>query len=216
MGHGKYALISVTDSGAGMDEKTREKIFEPFFTTKDVGRGTGLGLSMVYGIIKQHDGFIDVYSKPGIGTKFKIYLPLSEAEVKGEEKAGSLSVQGGTETVLVVEDDEAVRRLSRDILQNYGYRVIEAEDGEEAIEKFKENKEKINILLLDVILPKRNGKKVYDEIRKIKPDIKALFLSGYAENLLQNKGILEEGLNFMPKPVSVNYLLRNVREVLDK
>jgi CheY-like chemotaxis protein len=214
--HGKYALISVTDSGAGMDEKTREKIFEPFFTTKDVGRGTGLGLSMVYGIIKQHDGFIDVYSKPGIGTKFKIYLPLSEAEVKGEEKAGSLSVQGGTETVLVVEDDEAVRRLSRDILQNYGYRVIEAEDGEEAIEKFKENKEKINILLLDVILPKRNGKKVYDEIRKIKPDIKALFLSGYAENLLQNKGILEEGLNFMPKPVSANYLLRNVREVLDK
>jgi PAS domain S-box-containing protein len=213
---GKYALISVTDSGIGMDEKTREKIFEPFFTTKEVGKGTGLGLSMVYGIIKQLDGFINVYSELKKGTKFKIYLPLIKAKGKETGLSELSPVEGGTETVLVVEDDEAVRRLSRDVLQSYGYRVIEAENGEEAIEKFKENKEKINILLLDVILPKRNGKEVYDEIRKIKPDIKALFLSGYAENLLQNKGILEEGLNFMPKPVSVNYLLRNVREVLDK
>jgi PAS domain S-box-containing protein len=213
---GKYAHISVTDSGEGMDEETMQRIFEPFYTTKEVGKGTGLGLSMVYGIIKQHDGIIDVYSELKKGTKIKIYLPVVKAEVKETEKTELSSVEGGTETVLVAEDDEAVRRLSREILEKYGYTVIEAGNGEEAIEKFKENKEKINILLLDVIMPKKNGKKVYEEIKRIKPDIKAFFLSGYSEDLILKKGILEKGINFIFKPVKINDLLRNVREVLDK
>jgi signal transduction histidine kinase len=213
---GKYALISVTDTGEGMDKETRQRIFEPFFTTKEVGKGTGLGLSTVYGIIKQHDGFIDVYSEPGKGTKFMIYLPEIKAEVKEAEITEPSSIQGGTETVLVAEDDESVRGLITDILQRYGYRVIEARDGEEAIKKYMEKEEDIDLLLLDVIMPKRKGKEVYNEIRKIKPDVKALFLSGYSEGFLQKEGVLEKGLNLIYKPVSVNSLLENVRNVLDK
>jgi PAS domain S-box-containing protein len=212
---GKYALISVTDSGAGMDEATVGKVFEPFFTTKEVGKGTGLGLAMVYGIIKQHGGYIDVYSEEGKGTKFKIYLPLIKAEVKEEEISGLSDVQGGTETVLVAEDDKAVRELTGDVLKQFGYTVIVTEDGEDAVNKFRENKDKINLLLLDVIMPKKNGKKVYEEIKEINPDIKVLFLSGYQADILQKKGILEEGINFVQKPIKRNNLLRKVREVLD-
>lgn len=214
---GRYALLTVTDSGIGMDEKTRERIFEPFFTTKELGRGTGLGLAMVYGIIKQHDGFINVYSEPGKGTTFKIYLPLIKSEV--EEKVSAMPAaypEGGTEIVLVAEDDRAVRKLTKDILERFGYKVIAAEDGEEAIKKFKENKKEIQLLLLDVIMPKKNGKEVYEEIRKINPGIKTIFLSGYTADLIHKKGILEEGLNFMLKPVSPKELLRKVREALDK
>lgn len=214
---GIYALLSVTDSGIGMDEKTRQRIFEPFFTTKELGRGTGLGLAMVYGIVKQHDGYINVYSEPGKGTTFKIYLPLIESEV--EKTASTMPAaypEGGTETVLVAEDDQAVRKLTRDILERFGYRVIAAEDGEDAIEKFMNNKEDIQLLLLDVIMPKKNGKEVYEEIKKINPRIKALFLSGYTANLIHKKGILEEGLDFILKPVSPKELLRKVREMLDR
>lgn len=214
---GRYALLTVTDSGIGMDEKTRERIFEPFFTTKELGRGTGLGLAMVYGIIKQHDGFINVYSEPGKGTTFKIYLPLIKSEV--EEKVSAMPAaypEGGTEIVLVAEDDQAVRKLTKDILERFGYKVIVAEDGEDAIGKFMDNKENIQLLLLDVIMPRKNGKEVYEEIKKIKPDIKTIFLSGYTANLIHKKGILEEGLNFILKPVSPKELLRKVREALDK
>jgi PAS domain S-box-containing protein len=213
--HGKYALISVTDSGEGMDKETRQRIFEPFFTTKEIGKGTGLGLSMVYGIIKQHDGFIDVHSEPGKGTKVKIYLPEIKIGVKEAEIKEPSFVEGGTETVLVAEDDEAVRRLSREILERFGYTVIEAEDGEDAIQRFMENKDKINLLLLDVVMPKKDGKVVYKEIKKIKPDIKVLFLSGYPADLIRKKGILEEGIDFIAKPVRVDDLLRKAREVLD-
>ncbi|UCE79781.1 MAG: response regulator [Nitrospiraceae bacterium] len=213
---GVYGMISVTDSGIGMDKNTRERVFEPFFTTKEIGKGTGLGLSMVYGIVKQHNGFINVYSEPSKGTTFKIYLPLIEAEAKEISITKLPSLQGGTETILVAEDDESVRKLTRDILEKFGYRVIVAEDGEDAVNKFMENKNKINLLLLDVIMPKREGKEVYEEIKGIKPDVKALFLSGYSEDLLQKKGVLEKGLHFIFKPVAVNDLLRKVREVLDK
>jgi CheY-like chemotaxis protein len=199
-----------------MDEKTREKIFEPFFSTKEVGRGTGLGLAMVYGIIKQHNGFIDVYSEPHKGTKFKIYLPLIKAKGKGTGLPELSPVQGGTETVLIAEDDETLRKLTRDVLEKYGYRVIAAEDGEDAVNKLIENKDKINLLLLDVIMPKKNGKEVYEEIKKIKPDIRVLFISGYPADIIQKKSILKEELNFLSKPVSMNDLLRKVREVLDK
>ena len=213
---GRYALLSVTDTGIGMDEKTRERVFDPFFTTKEVGKGTGLGLSMVYGIIKQHEGYIDVSSKPGKGTTFRIYLRLTESKIE-EKKSKTLGpAEGGTETVLIAEDDESVRMLSKEILEGYGYDVLEATHGEDAVRKFMENKEKVQILLLDVVMPKKNGKEVYEEIVKIKPDIKALFISGYASDIMHKQGIIDEGINFISKPVSPEALLRKVREVLDE
>ena len=213
---GKYALVSVTDTGIGIDENTRERIFEPFFTTKELGKGTGLGLAMAYGIIKQHNGYINVYSEPCKGTTFKIYLPLIKSEIAGAEPTALPPPKRGSETVLVAEDETVVRKLTRDVLEGYGYKVIEAEDGEDAINKFMENKERIHILLFDLIMPKKNGKEAYKEISRIRPDIKAIFMSGYTADIIHKKGILEKGLNFISKPVSPDELLRRVREVLDR
>lgn len=213
---GKYVLLSVSDTGAGMDEKTKERIFEPFFTTKEVGKGTGLGLAMVYRIVRQHDGYINVYSEPKRGTTFKIYLPLIKAEAKEAKAAGAAPPCGGTEVILLAEDDAGVRMLMKEVLEKFGYTIIEAIDGEDAVKKFKENKDRIQLLILDVIMPKKNGKQVYDEIMELKPDAKVIFSSGYTANIIQKKGILEEGINFILKPVSPQELLRKVREVLNK
>lgn len=215
-GPGRYALISVSDTGVGMDEKTREHIFEPFFTSKDVGKGTGLGLSIVFGIIKQHNGNITVYSEPGKGTTFKIYLPLS-SEMKTEETkpAAEPSPQGGSETILLVEDDENVVTLIKDVLKEFGYSVICA-DSELAVKVFEEQGAGIQMLLLDVVMPKKSGREIYEEIRAIRPDVKALFMSGYTADIIHKRGILEAGLDFIPKPISPHDLLRKVREVLDR
>jgi PAS domain S-box-containing protein len=213
---GRYALISVADTGAGMDEKTAGRIFEPFFTTKEVGRGTGLGLSIVYGIIEQHNGYIDVRSDLGKGTTFKIYLPVIKSDVEEMRPAAITMPTGGTEAILLAEDDEEVRKLTKTVLDGFGYKVIEAVDGEDAIKKFMDDKDKIQLLILDVIMPKKNGKEAYNEIKKTKPNIKALFTSGYTADIIQKKGLLEEGLNFIPKPISPRELLRKVREALDK
>ena len=213
---GRYCLISVADSGIGMDENTRKRIFEPFFTTKDLGSGTGLGLSIIYGIITQHNGFVDVYSEPGKGTTFKIYLPIIKSAVEETKTEILPPPKGGTETVLVAEDDEVVRTIIKAILNKFGYKIIEAVDGEDAVIRFKENKDKIDLIILDVIMPKKNGKMAYDEIKKLCPEIKAIFTSGYTTELIDKKGVLEEGINFIPKPVSADELLRKVREVLDK
>jgi PAS domain S-box-containing protein len=213
---GRYALISVADTGAGMDEKTAGRIFEPFFTTKEVGEGTGLGLSVVYGIIKQHNGYINVYSESGKGTTFNIYLPVIKSDVEETRPSTVTIPTGGTETILLTEDDLEVRKLTKDVLQKFGYKVLEAVDGEDAINKFIEDKDKIQLIILDVIMPKKSGKEVYDEIKKVRPDVKALFTSGYAKDIIQKRGILQEGLNFIPKPTSPKELLRKVREVLDK
>jgi PAS domain S-box-containing protein len=214
---GMYVLLSVSDSGVGMDEDTRKKAFEPFFTTKEPGKGTGLGLSMVYGIVKQHDGYLNLYSEPGRGTTFKIYLPLIEGDL--QETTGpnpAAYPMGGTETILVAEDDRTVRELTKSVLEKFGYSVIQAVDGEDAVGRFLDNKEKIRLLLLDVIMPKMDGKEVYENIKKINPDIKAIFLSGYTANLIQKRGVLNKGLNFILKPVSPKDLLRKTREVLDR
>lgn len=213
---GIYAVISVEDTGDGIDETTKERIFEPFFTTKEVGKSTGLGLSIVYGIIKQNNGYINVYSEPGQGTIFKIYLPLVKSKITEKKEKVSPIIQKGTETVLVAEDDAQARELISEVLSVSGYTVIEAEDGEDAVKVFFENRDKIQLLIIDVIMPKKNGKEVYDEIRKISPEIKAIFTSGYDANVIHKKGILEEGLNFISKPISPNKLLLEVREVLDK
>jgi CheY-like chemotaxis protein len=213
---GPYAMMTISDTGIGMDEATRTHIFEPFFTTKEVGKGTGLGLAVVYGIIKGHEGFVNVYSEPGKGTTFRIYLPVIGAVATEEVNAQHREAPArGTETVLVAEDDENLRKLSRTVLEEFGYTVIEAVDGEDAVKKFMENKDAIRLLLFDLIMPKMNGKEASDEIRKIKPDLKILFASGYDPDLLQQKELFEAGVNLVYKPISPMDLLRKVRSVLD-
>jgi two-component system cell cycle sensor histidine kinase/response regulator CckA len=212
---GRYAVISISDTGIGMDETTRERIFEPFFTTKELGRGTGLGLSIVYGIIKQHNGYINVYSEVGRGTTFKIYLPLMTTRLKETEKEVLPPPKGGTEAILVAEDDREVREFIKEVFTAAGYKVKEAVDGEDAVNVFAENKDEIQLLLFDVIMPKMNGKAAYEEINKIKPGIKALFMSGYTADIVGRKGALEQGVNFISKPVIPDELLRKAREILD-
>ena len=212
---GMYAVISVSDTGIGIDEKTKERIFEPFFTTKEPGRGTGLGLSIVYGIIKQHNGYINVYSELGRGTTFRIYLPLMKTKLKETEKKILPPPKGGTETILVAEDDRDVRELIKEVFTGAGYEVKEAGDGEDAVKVFVENKDEIQLLLFDVIMPKKNGKEAYEEIKKMAPEIKALFMSGYTADIVGRKGALEQGVNFISKPVIPDELLRKVRELLD-
>lgn len=212
---GDYALISVTDSGAGMDADIREKIFEPFFTTKEVGKGTGLGLSIAYGIIKQHNGFIDCVSAPGKGTVFNIYMPLIHEERHTEEEIRTGVPERGREALLLAEDDDTVRKTTKAVIEEFGYRVIEAVDGEDAIRKFKRNRDAIQLLILDVIMPGKNGKEVYEEVQAINPGVKVLFLSGYPNDVIHQKGILDEKLNFLPKPSSAVVLLAKIRELLD-
>lgn len=214
---GMHVLLTVSDTGTGMDAATKEKVFEPFFTTKEVNKGTGLGLSIVYGIIKQHEGYINVYSEPGKGTTFRIYLPVIEKsrdEALRTEKANA--PRGGTETILLAEDDAAVRQFVKTILEEFGYSVIEATDGEDAIDKYMANKDSIKLLVLDVIMPKKTGKEVYDNIIAVKPDMKTLFTSGYNEEIIHTHGVIMEGLNFVSKPFIPTELLRTIRAILDK
>jgi PAS domain S-box-containing protein len=213
---GSYALLSVEDTGIGIDKKIKERIFEPFFTTKEVGKGTGLGLSMVYGIVKQHDGYIDVYSEAGKGTTFRILLPLIQSAVKESQSGDLIRVKGGDETILIGEDDPRVRDLLREVLSSAGYHIIEAVDGNDAIKVFRKNRDSIHLVILDVIMPKKDGKEAYAEIKKVRPDIKVIFVSGYSVDIIQKKGILELGLNFISKPILPNDLLLKVRDALDK
>ena len=213
---GKYALIEVGDTGCGMDSETLDRIFEPFFTTKEVGKGSGLGLSMVYGIIKQHNGYINVYSEPDKGTTFRIYLPLLTDAALAAEPEDHFISEGGTETVLVAEDAEDVRELMCTILEENGYNVIQAVDGEDALTKFMENREQVNLLLIDVIMPGKDGRKVYEEIKGLRPGIKALFISGYTYDVLSRNDVLKAGQHFIPKPVTPGVLLQKIRDVLDE
>jgi len=213
---GRYALITVTDTGIGMDEDTQKKIFEPFFTTKEVGKGTGLGLAMVYGLIKQHEGYIDLYSKPGNGATFKIYLPIEESQDEDLKPREQVVPKRGSETVLVAEDDEIIRKTTISILENYGYKIIEAVDGDDALEKFIKNKDRIKLIILDVIMPKKSGKDVYNTISNILPTVKVLFMSGYTGDVLQVKEITERGLHIISKPFTDKALLIKMREMLDR
>ena len=211
---GPYALLSVSDTGTGMDEDTRENMFEPFFTTKEVGKGTGLGLSIVYGIVKQHEGYITCASEPGRGSTFTIYLPMIDRIPSQAEIAALPPITGGAETVLLAEDDTAVRTLMKETLTQYGYTVITAVDGEDAISKYQANRDKIQLIILDVIMPKKTGKEVYASICADRPDVKAIFTSGYTADALHKRGVLEEGLHFLSKPVSVTVLMNKMRELL--
>ncbi|MDW7998556.1 MAG: ATP-binding protein, partial [Thermodesulfovibrio sp.] len=216
---GRYILITVSDTGVGMDEATKPKIFEPFFTTKPVGKGTGLGLSIVYGIVKQHKGYINVYSELGIGTTFRIYLPVAEEreEVAKEEIHIDLDyLKGEGETILLVEDDEIVRSYMKTVLEEANYRVIEAKNGQEGIDKFIENKDIIQLVLHDIIMPVKNGKEVLEEIKIFKPEIKYIFMSGYTSDIIFERGIIEKDIEYISKPISPVALLQKVKEVLSK
>jgi PAS domain S-box-containing protein len=214
---GMFAVISVSDTGLGMEKEIMNNIFEPFFTTKEEGKGTGLGLAMAYGIIKQHNGYINVYSEPAKGTTFRIFLPaIKSTEELIVKTAVEPLYSHGSETILVAEDDATLRELFTTILQSYGYNVLLAENGEDAIRKFTENKDNIQLVMLDMIMPKMGGKEAYDKIKKIKPDMKTLFSSGYTADRIDKDSMLNEGFNFIMKPASPRDLLRKIREVMDK
>jgi CheY-like chemotaxis protein len=211
---GKYVKISVTDTGTGMDEKTKDRIFDPFFTTKGMGRGTGLGLATVYGIIKGHKGMINVDSEPGHGTTFNIYLPASEREVVGE-KTATRTIARGTETILLVDDEKMVLEVSREILEFLGYRVYAAGSGQEALAVYMEKRNEIDLVILDMIMPGISGGETFDRLRGINSGIKVLLSSGYSIEG-QAQEILDRGCNgFLQKPFQLEKLSRKVREMLD-
>lgn len=213
---GGYACITLTDTGHGMDEETRKHIFEPFFTTKEAGKGTGLGTAIIYGIVTQHNGHITVDSEPGRGSTFRVYLPLvASTQQDAQETTLTLPPPGGTETILLAEDDTTVRELHRLILEGAGYRVIAASDGQEALDRFREHQTEVDMLVSDVIMPKIDGKRLYEEIRTSRPDMKVLLISGYTNDIFVERGIMEDEYGFMAKPVVPSDLLRQVRQILD-
>jgi PAS domain S-box-containing protein len=212
---GRYALLTFSDNGAGMDEQTRQRIFDPFFTTKEVGKGTGLGLSVAYGIIRQHKGFITCYSEPGSGTTFRVYLPLISEPAEESKSTPVVILPKGTETLLLAEDDALTRNLSRLLLENSGYKVIEAANGEEAVAQFIAHKEEIGLILTDVIMPRLNGREAHMRMKLIKPGLKAIFISGYTADIFREEEIFEEGVNFLSKPLLHKELLVAVRNLLD-
>jgi signal transduction histidine kinase len=213
---GFYVMVAVGDSGEGMDDETKSRIFEPFFTTKEQGKGTGLGLATVHGIVKQHGGHVWIYSEPGKGTVFKIYLPQADEPVQPEPPVSEHPPQVGTETVLVVEDDDSVRGLVCRTLESHGYQVLMAENPETAIEIASGYPDGIDLLLTDVIMPGMNGGELAKEMRTMIPDIRVLYMSGYTENVIVRDGILIGNTNHLAKPFSIRGLTQKVRTVLDE
>ena len=212
---GDYSILSVTDTGSGISPEALEKVFEPFFTTKEVGKGTGLGLSIVYGIVKQHGGFINVFSEPGVGSAFWVYLPrIREQELESCQVEQQVRIGKG-ETILLIEDDADVRLLFKEVLERNGYLVIEAVDGADGVAKFRERGASVGVLVIDVIMPRKNGREALKEIRKMRSDVKALFVSGYTDDIINKTGVADPELHFLPKPLSPATLLARVRELLD-
>ena len=212
---GNYVLLTVTDTGTGMDKRTMEKIFHPFFTTKDMGRGTGLGLASVYGIIKGHGAYIDVKSEKGHGATFSIYLPASEKKVQKAVKTAGRLIKG-TGTLLLVDDEKVILEVGRELLEALGYRVLTGEDGKEAIEIYKKNQDDIDCVVLDMVMPTMGGGKAYDRMKEINPDIKVLLSSGYSIDGEATE-ILKRGCSgFIQKPFKINELAEKIREIVEK
>ncbi len=213
---GEYVQLIVTDSGTGIPPEIQDHIFEPFFTTKETNKGTGLGLATVYGIVRQHDGSIELYSEPDRGTTFRVFLPVSPGAVGTGLKDVEVAVSGGDECILVAEDDEQIQLLVKKVLKSAGYTVLVARDGEEALKIYESHGSKIDLLLLDVIMPKINGKVVLERIQEVRPDVPCLFASGYSQNALHNNFKLQAGLNLIEKPYRRTDLLQKVRRVLEQ
>lgn len=213
---GQFVLLAVSDSGCGMDRETLQSIFEPFFTTKEVDKGTGLGLSTVYGIVKQNGGFINVYSEPGSGTTFKIYLPCAREQVSQDGLREKKKESRGTETLLLVEDEQSILKLGKTILEQHGYTVFTACGPAEALELVKNLATPIHLLITDVIMPEMSGKDLYERLRLDNQHLECIFMSGYTANVIAHNGVLDQGVNFLQKPFSVSTLTEKVRGVLDR
>jgi two-component system, cell cycle sensor histidine kinase and response regulator CckA len=214
---GPYVVLSISDTGCGMDQAVQARIFEPFFTTKDMGKGTGLGLATVFGVIKQSGGHVTVYSEVGKGTTFKVYLPKDETAAESSTgKKSQRALPRGTETVMVVEDEDMMRNLACRILQSQGYAVLQAKNGDEALLLYERHQERIHLVLTDVVMPKMGGRQLYDRLRIIQPDLKVLFMSGYTDDAVIRHGVLEAETNFIEKPFTYAALAKAVRDVLDQ
>jgi CheY-like chemotaxis protein len=212
---GSYVMIAVTDTGTGMTDKVKSRIFEPFFTTKEVGKGTGLGLSTVYGIVKQSGGYVWVYSELGIGSTFKVYLPCVDAPAELPPSQIRQPARRGSETVLLVEDEDGVRALMRQVLHKHGYNVLESRHGGEALLMCERHQGKIDLLLTDVVLEQMSGRELAERLLKVRPEMKVLYVSGYADDAIVHHGVLTEGMAFLQKPFTTESLARKVRYVLD-
>jgi two-component system cell cycle sensor histidine kinase/response regulator CckA len=213
---GRYVMLAVSDNGCGMDANTQAHIFEPFFTTKEVGKGTGLGLATVYGIVQQSGGTIWLYSEVGRGTAFKIYLPCAEAVTKEvAPEVFDFKALRGTETILLVEDEDVVREMATEILRDSGYRVLEAKHGPDALVLEKQHSGEIDLMLTDVVMPQMSGRELAEQLTPLRRDMKVLYMSGYTDDAIVHHGVLEEGTAFIGKPFTPTALARKVREILD-
>jgi CheY-like chemotaxis protein len=210
-------MLAFSDDGCGMSTETLGKLFEPFFTTKEVGKGTGLGLATIYGIVKQNNGFINVYSEPNQGSTFKIYLPRDESQpstARLPDTSGDLPT--GSETVMLVEDEASLLRFARTLLEDLGYTVITADSPRKAIQRAKDYTEEIHLLMTDVVMPEMNGRELMEQLLILRPKLKCLFMSGYTTNVIAHRGVLDEGVQFLQKPFTREILARKIRQALSQ
>jgi len=213
---GQYVMLAVTDTGHGMDQQTLDRVFEPFFTTKGVGKGTGLGLSQVYGFVRQSGGHIRIYSEPGAGTAIKLYLPReADPQAKASQPQLDIPADGGSETILVVEDHDGLREYSTSVLRELGYQILEASEGSQAL-KLLNTRQDVKLLFTDVVLPGLNGRQLADEALRIRPDLKVLFTTGYTRNAIVHNGRLDQGVDLISKPFTFVALATKVRQILDR
>jgi two-component system, cell cycle sensor histidine kinase and response regulator CckA len=212
---GPYVVLAVSDTGHGMDRQVLSHVFEPFFTTKEPGKGTGLGLATVYGIVKQSGGYVTVYSEVGRGTTFRVYLPRVDAEPDGVEAPEAGAAPEGSETIMLLEDEESLREIIREVFEEAGYQVITAAESRHAVELARQHAGPIHILVTDVVMPGLGGREVADALTAVRPRLPVLFISGYTDEAIGRHNVLEPGVFFLQKPFTTHALLRKVREVLD-